>query len=93
MAISLSFGMQLLETSLPIIPYHQFYDTTTATPPPPIFPNFETDIMIRPPMFYQKPKPVILGMSLAVNRLVLYVQGYGEKVRAENKISSAFENG
>jgi hypothetical protein len=31
-------------------------------------------------------------MSLAVNRLVLYVQGYGEKVRAENKISSAFEN-
>jgi Beta propeller domain len=41
-----------------------------------------------PPMFYQ-PKPIIQGMSLVVNRLVLFVQGYGDKVRAENNITSA----
>jgi hypothetical protein len=43
------------------------------------------------PIFYQ-PKPVILGMSLAASRLVLYVQGYGDKIRADQDFASAFSN-
>ena len=69
------------------------YDGTSA--PPPFFPNdFTTDVMpvmMRPPIYFQ-PKPIIQGMSLVANRLVLYVQGYGDKVRAENNITSAFGN-
>jgi DNA excision repair protein ERCC-4 len=43
------------------------------------------------PIFYQ-PKPIILGMSLAASRLVLYVQGYGDAIRSDRDYASAFSN-
>jgi hypothetical protein len=46
---------------------------------------------IVPPISYN-PKPSILGMSLAEQRLVLYVQGYGEKLRSEKNYTSVFWN-
>ena len=43
------------------------------------------------PVFYYQPKPIIQGLSLASNRLVLYVQGYGEEARSKRD-ASAFSN-
>ena len=53
--------------------------------------NNVVEPQIAPPMYYQ-PKPVILGMSLAASRLVIYVQGYGGKIRSESDSASAFSN-
>ena len=46
----------------------------------------------RRPYYFYQPKPVISGMSLAANRLVLYVQGYGDKIRSERNYASVFSN-
>ena len=53
-----------------------------------IFPIFDR----RPPFFFYQPKPVIQGMSLAANRLVLYVSGYGDKIRSARSYASVFSN-
>ena len=58
------------------------------------------DIFIKPmpiadfyrPFFFYRPKPIIQALSLAANRLVMYVQGYGDKIRSERDYASVFSN-
>ena len=45
-----------------------------------------------PPFFNYQLKPVIKGMSLAAGRLVLYVQGYGVKIRFATPYASVLSN-
>jgi Beta propeller domain len=66
------------------------YDNS-PTPAPRKSSSSDMKLDIMPPIYYN-PRPYILSMSLAANRLVLYVQGYGEKLRAEENYSSPFWN-
>jgi hypothetical protein len=68
------------------------YDTApTLAPATSSFPD-ENPGIIMPPIHYV-PRPYISSMSLAADRLILYVQGYGAMLREQANYSSPFWNG